>query len=36
VAVAGYFFLGESMTGLKALSLAMIVVGVIGLNAAGV
>ena len=36
VAVAGYFFLGESMTWLKALSLAMIVVGVVGLNAAGV
>jgi small multidrug resistance pump len=36
VAVAGHVFLGESMTWLKALSLALIVVGVVGLNAAGV
>ena len=36
VAVAGYVFLGESMSWLKALSLALIVVGVVGLNAAGV
>jgi small multidrug resistance pump len=36
VAAAGYFFLGESMTWFKALSLALIVVGVVGLNLAGV
>ena len=36
VAAAGYFFLGESMTWLKAASLALIVLGVVGLNAAGV
>jgi small multidrug resistance pump len=36
VAIAGYLFLGESMTWLKAVSLALIVVGVVGLNAAGV
>jgi small multidrug resistance pump len=35
VAVAGYLFLGEQMTWLKAASLALIVVGVVGLNAAG-
>lgn len=35
VAVAGYFFLGESMGWLKALSLALIVIGVVGLNLAG-
>ena len=35
VAVAGYLFLGESMTWLKAGSLALIVVGVVGLNLAG-
>ncbi|MGI8645569.1 MAG: DMT family transporter [Nocardioides sp.] len=35
VAVIAYFFLGESMTPLKAASLAMIVVGVVGLNLAG-
>lgn len=34
VAAAGYFFLGESMGWVKAVSLAMIVVGVIGLNLA--
>jgi small multidrug resistance pump len=36
VAIAGYVFLGESMTWLKAASLALIVVGVVGLNAGGV
>jgi small multidrug resistance pump len=36
VAAAGYLFLGEQMTWLKAASLALIVVGVVGLNAAGV
>jgi small multidrug resistance pump len=36
VAVAGYAFLGESMTWLKALSLVLIVLGVVGLNVAGV
>ena len=36
VAAAGYFFLGEQMTWLKAGSLALIVLGVIGLNTAGV
>ncbi len=35
VAVIGYWFLGEQMGLLKAASLAMIVVGVIGLNLAG-
>ncbi|MCW2846012.1 MAG: small multidrug resistance protein [Nocardioides sp.] len=35
VAGAGYFFLGEQMTWLKAASLALIVLGVVGLNAAG-
>ncbi|CAI9409615.1 DMT family transporter [Nocardioides sp. T2.26MG-1] len=35
VAVAGYAFLGESLGWLKVLSLAMIVVGVLGLNLAG-
>jgi len=35
VAVIAFFFLGESMTPLKAASLAMIVVGVVGLNLAG-
>ena len=34
VAVVGYAFLGESLGWFKALSLAMIVVGVIGLNLA--
>jgi small multidrug resistance pump len=36
VAAAGYLFLGEQMTWLKAASLALIVLGVVGLNAAGV
>lgn len=36
VAAVGYFFLGESMGWVKALSLALIVVGVVGLNLAGV
>lgn len=36
VAAVGYFFLGESMDWLKAGSLALIVIGVIGLNLAGV
>lgn len=35
VAAVGYFFLGESMDWLKAGSLALIVIGVIGLNLAG-
>jgi len=35
VAVVGYLFLGEQLGWVKALSLAMIVVGVIGLNLAG-
>ncbi len=35
VAVIAYFFLGESMTVLKAASLALIVAGVVGLNLAG-
>ena len=35
VAVAGFVFLGESITWLKAVSLAAIVAGVIGLNLAG-
>ena len=34
VAAAGYFFLGESMGWVKAASLAMIVLGVLGLNLA--
>lgn len=32
VAVIGYLFLGESMTWLKAMSIALIVLGVVGLN----
>ena len=35
VAVIGYWFLGEGMGPLKAASLAMIVLGVVGLNLAG-
>jgi small multidrug resistance pump len=35
VAVIGYLWLGESMSWMKALSLALIVVGVVGLNLAG-
>ena len=35
VAVAGYVFLGEPMGWLKVASLALIVAGVVGLNAAG-
>jgi len=35
VAVIGYLWLGESMSWAKALSLALIVVGVVGLNVAG-
>lgn len=35
VAVVGYVWLGESMGALKAVSLAMIVFGVIGLNLGG-
>lgn len=35
VAVVGYAFLGESLGWAKALSLALIVVGVVGLNLAG-
>lgn len=35
VAAVGYFFLGESMSWVKAASLAMIVAGVVGLNLAG-
>lgn len=35
VAVAGVVFLGESLTWVKAASLAMIVAGVIGLNLVG-
>jgi small multidrug resistance pump len=35
VAVAGFVFLGESISWVKALSLAMIVVGVVGLNLSG-
>ena len=35
VAVIGSAFLGESMTWLKAASLAMIVLGVVGLNLVG-
>lgn len=36
VAAVGYWFLGESMGWVKAVSLAMIVIGVVGLNLAGV
>lgn len=35
VAVIGYLYLGESMSAVKAISLAMIVLGVVGLNLAG-
>jgi small multidrug resistance pump len=35
VALAGYLFLGEPLGWLKVLCLAMIVVGVVGLNLAG-
>ena len=35
VAVVGYLFLGEQLGWAKALSLAMIVAGVVGLNLAG-
>ena len=35
VAVVGYLFLGESIGWVKALSLTLIVVGVIGLNLTG-
>jgi small multidrug resistance pump len=35
VAVIGYLWLGEQMSLLKAASLAMIVVGVVGLNLSG-
>lgn len=35
VAVIGYLFLGEQIGWLKAVSLALIVVGVVGLNLAG-
>jgi small multidrug resistance pump len=35
VAVVGYVWLGESMGALKAVSLAMIVFGVVGLNLGG-
>jgi small multidrug resistance pump len=35
VAILGYLFLGEQMGLLKAASLTMIVVGVVGLNLAG-
>ncbi|MFN8194373.1 MAG: multidrug efflux SMR transporter [Nocardioidaceae bacterium] len=35
VAAVGYAFLGDSMNWVKALSLGMIVVGVVGLNLAG-
>ena len=35
VAIIAVFFLGESMTPLKAASLMLIVVGVVGLNLAG-
>jgi small multidrug resistance pump len=36
VAAVGYFFLGEPMGWVKAVSLALIVLGVVGLNLAGV
>lgn len=35
VAVVGYLWLGEGMGALKAVSLALIVVGVVGLNLGG-
>ncbi len=35
VAVIGYYFLGESMGWVKALSLGLIIAGVIGLNLVG-
>ena len=35
VAAVGYLFLGESMSWVKVVSLAMIVAGVVGLNLAG-
>lgn len=35
VAVIAYFFLGESLGGVKAFFLALIVVGVVGLNLSG-
>lgn len=35
VALVGYLYLGESMGALKAVSLAMIVLGVVGLNLVG-
>ena len=35
VAVVGYLWLGESMGALKAVSLALIVIGVVGLNIGG-
>jgi small multidrug resistance pump len=35
VAVVGYLFLGESLGWVKAISLAMIVAGVVGLNLTG-
>lgn len=35
VAVIGYLWLGESLTPVKLVSLAMIVLGVVGLNLAG-
>jgi small multidrug resistance pump len=35
VAVIGYLCLGESMNPVKAASLALIVLGVVGLNLAG-
>ena len=35
VAVVGYLFLGESLGWVKAVSLAMIVAGVVGLNLTG-
>ncbi len=35
VAVIGYLWLGEQMSPLRALSLVMIVIGVVGLNLAG-
>ena len=35
VAVAGFLFLGESVSWVKAVSLGLIVVGVVGLNLSG-
>lgn len=35
VAVVAYLYLGESMSGIKIASLALIVAGVVGLNIAG-